>query len=963
MTSARRTLRRATPYPSPGAAGTTGVERFATALVEFAWLAALAVVPLFFNPRTERVFEPDKLAWAVILALAALWGLAVWRAEAWPAGWPPRRPSPLAAAVGLAMLALAVGTVASRVPLVSVWGSFRRGQGLWVVAAYGILFAAVAATAHRPAAVARFVRIVQAVAIPAALYAVLQRFEIDSLQWNIYGTSPAERAFGPLGNPIFLGAYLVMVLPIALAAMMAALEVRRRGAAGATANALGGLATVTLAGAGLLVAESRGPLLGLAAGLGVFVLLWAAVTGRRRWVIGLTGSGVLVLAVLAAARLAGVAGVARGLDALVASRTAQERLLLWGALGRLFAADPLRALIGHGPETMAYVLPPYLPEALIRLTPVQFFDRAHNTLWEWWVSAGLLGASAYCLLYVAAFYVGFRQLGLVNDRRTGAGLMGAMLGGAAFGAAVPVALGQAPFAALAGAIGLLAGAIGFAAIRATRSAPASMGVPQGRSGRRQPPRTGASQASTVPYLTIGLLAGLTAHLVEGGLGLPMATGELLFWASLGVLAAIGRQPADGREGESRDEAVANPWADGLADGLALAAVVFAPIWLPSLAQTRAAWPILLLVPAYWVGADLLGRPGGPVWARPAARSAVLAALGVAMVAWGGRRGGEIVAFGAVLGATVAVGAWHLARTRPAGAAGQPWRWVVYASIGLLAAVGAWWAALRPELADGHIRAGQEAAVADDRAAARAHFERAIELWPEQPVYATYLIDALRDDFADPALADDRRALAFETARRALERAWAQVPDDHYAQRLGVLYRDRGDQAYQAAEAEGGAAEAGIDSAAPWWREAALHFDQALGRHPLSPGTLYEYGRLLERQRQPDAALGAYGAAFRLNTGNYSAAAGAIRAALALGDLDRADGLLVTALNRDKAAMETAMTPGADCCIEPIRIDQAQAMLLARTGDRKQAVESLGAIERTAPGDAVTVALREWLAKQ
>ena len=46
-------------------------------LLEAGWLAALAITPLFFNPRSARVFEPEKISWIIALALLAGWPYSV----------------------------------------------------------------------------------------------------------------------------------------------------------------------------------------------------------------------------------------------------------------------------------------------------------------------------------------------------------------------------------------------------------------------------------------------------------------------------------------------------------------------------------------------------------------------------------------------------------------------------------------------------------------------------------------------------------------------------------------------------------------------------------------------------------------------------------------------------------------------------------------------------------------------
>ncbi len=50
----------------------TKLSRYADGLMEAAWLAALIVVPLFFNIYSSRIFEPDKITLLRTLALVIL---------------------------------------------------------------------------------------------------------------------------------------------------------------------------------------------------------------------------------------------------------------------------------------------------------------------------------------------------------------------------------------------------------------------------------------------------------------------------------------------------------------------------------------------------------------------------------------------------------------------------------------------------------------------------------------------------------------------------------------------------------------------------------------------------------------------------------------------------------------------------------------------------------------------------
>ena len=53
----------------------TKLSRFCLGVMEAAWLAAVSVVPIFFNIYSSRIFEPDKIT---ILRSLALITLAAW---------------------------------------------------------------------------------------------------------------------------------------------------------------------------------------------------------------------------------------------------------------------------------------------------------------------------------------------------------------------------------------------------------------------------------------------------------------------------------------------------------------------------------------------------------------------------------------------------------------------------------------------------------------------------------------------------------------------------------------------------------------------------------------------------------------------------------------------------------------------------------------------------------------------
>ncbi len=243
--------------PSPS--GGTQISREpGAALAGAAVLLAAALAPVLFNPWSQRVFESDKLALLGLLAAAALGGLALV-----PRPWLPPRP------LGPVLWGLALSGVLSGFfslnPSDSWWGSAERGLGLFSLAAL-LGLAATAARVMPPGDL--FLRVLVAASLPVSLFALVQKAGLDPL----WGAQLGRRVGSTMGNPVLLGAWLVMVLPLTALAAWRAPTSRTRAAA---------LVALALQALALLFTGARGATLGLVAGV-VFALLVAGLPALRR---------------------------------------------------------------------------------------------------------------------------------------------------------------------------------------------------------------------------------------------------------------------------------------------------------------------------------------------------------------------------------------------------------------------------------------------------------------------------------------------------------------------------------------------------------------------------------------------------------------------------------------------------------------------------------------------------------
>lgn len=82
------------------------------------------------------------------------------------------------------------------------------------------------------------------------------------------------------------------------------------------------------------------------------------------------------------------------------------RLTVWRTLWRAFLVHPW---LGYGQESVATVLTSY---GVVRPYADAPYDRAHNVILEWLISAGVLGLVAYLSLFGCAFYRLWRKGGM-----------------------------------------------------------------------------------------------------------------------------------------------------------------------------------------------------------------------------------------------------------------------------------------------------------------------------------------------------------------------------------------------------------------------------------------------------------------------------------------------------------------------------------------------------------------------
>jgi putative inorganic carbon (HCO3(-)) transporter len=362
---------------------------------------AVAVVPLLLNLGSlEDTYYSAKARALSILAPVLLAGLfaAAGGAEVCRA----RLMGALVAFAGAVVLATALSVN----PAWSVGGAPERHEGLLALLAYPVICAATLVMVSRGGW--RFwCGAALTCGTLVAAYGVAQYFG-----WEWLARDPVRifwwRPFSTSGNPNFLGVYMVLLTPLAVAVLLTA---RRKGVAVMAAGALG---VMVLA---ILCTYSRAAWLGLVVAAVVFAVALRMASGAnplsgattRR----LLGACALVVVLTAVFFFPGSPLSIRRADWPAAKRAQaaidpgdpqagfRQRLYLWRHTIVLLQQRPL---LGYGPETFALVFPQGWDGERTKLfgeSPLRI-DKAHNDTLDQAMSIGVLGVVAFWSVVVLA---------------------------------------------------------------------------------------------------------------------------------------------------------------------------------------------------------------------------------------------------------------------------------------------------------------------------------------------------------------------------------------------------------------------------------------------------------------------------------------------------------------------------------------------------------------------------------
>ena len=229
-------------------------------------MCALAIIEVSLTPPAPEARIPRLL-----LGLLRKWVLAQSGRWVLVAAW-------------ILLASYLISTLLSSSISISLWGREPAldGNSFYNTLSHFLLFLVVATHLKTSAQLWRLLGIVVASGVAVGAYGILQYYGFDPLGIHPGGASVVSS----LGNPLFSGAFLLMVAPLTLA-----LALRANGATIFPARSIFWFVPLTTVLLGMVFTQARGPWIGLAVGLVTFIALLGVAIGWRASLRALDVSG------------------------------------------------------------------------------------------------------------------------------------------------------------------------------------------------------------------------------------------------------------------------------------------------------------------------------------------------------------------------------------------------------------------------------------------------------------------------------------------------------------------------------------------------------------------------------------------------------------------------------------------------------------------------------------------------
>lgn len=372
------------------------------------WLIGitLALVPFLFSAHSVfagMIFAKTMLFWGLVTLLVVLYCILICLDQ----NYAPKLSTIGWLFMGL-ILMLLLSTITSIQPYTSFWGTVDRTDGLMSWLYYFAFFVVVAGTVRTKQDWQLVVNL-STLGILLVAISALYLFGVNII--HLSTNNPISRVEGTLGNPVFLGGYLAIVLPLLLAYV---LSIKKT----STIKLILKLALI-LGYVTLLLTFSRGAwIAGIIASVTVLVFY---LKQRQKPIFRLSKRIITVLGIVGIFLLLGGLSFNQQFSSLWQTKIANSqslayRLHIWGVGLKSFQEKPL---LGWGLENFKIAFDQNFKQPKeTRSLPFgeTHADRAHNEYIDMAVTGGFVTIIVYLLLMLGAITIGIKKLPTLKDQ-------------------------------------------------------------------------------------------------------------------------------------------------------------------------------------------------------------------------------------------------------------------------------------------------------------------------------------------------------------------------------------------------------------------------------------------------------------------------------------------------------------------------------------------------------------------
>ncbi len=276
-------------------------------------------------------------------------------------------------------LTLVVSTIFSINYTNTIWGGFRREEGLFAILAYGVLFV-ISKTYYTHCQ--KYIKWIILSAVLVSLYGIMQYFGFDPIPRDDIRYSWVS-TFSTMGNPNFLGSYLVLLFPISAFEYLKSQKVHY-------------LPTCAMIYLCLLLTFTRSAYLGF--GVTFIMLVFYILKNRayrKKFILLLTILLLITVSVNIQSegrllrRFLSIGGDAQKFIAKEENyeKAGASRIYIWS---RTLVLIKERPLVGYGLENLGIVFTAkYKDEMMEKYGKVYLYDKAHNEYLHIAVTTGI----------------------------------------------------------------------------------------------------------------------------------------------------------------------------------------------------------------------------------------------------------------------------------------------------------------------------------------------------------------------------------------------------------------------------------------------------------------------------------------------------------------------------------------------------------------------------------------------